>query len=218
MLAAILPDGVAVAEEFGPLTEEAGLLPPERAAIATAAPKRRREFAAVRACARRALTELGLPAVAVVPGPSGEPTWPSGVVGSMTHCRDYRACAIGRAGEFVAIGVDAEPHEVLPGGVLAVVTSEAERTALAELATAAPGTCWDRILFCAKEAVYKAWFPAAGRWLGFSDADVLIDPGGTFRARLLVPGPVVRGRPLTGYDGRWQVARGLITAAVVIPA
>jgi 4'-phosphopantetheinyl transferase EntD len=218
MLEAIVPAGVAVAEEFGPLNEEADLLPAERAAIATAAPKRRREFAAVRACARQALAELGLPAAAVVPGPSGAPSWPPGVVGSMTHCQDFRACAIGRAGEFAAIGVDAEPHAVLPDGVLGMVAGAAERATLSELAAAVPGTSWDRILFCAKEAVYKAWFPAAGRWLGFSDADVLIDPGGTFHARLLVPGPVVGGRQLAGYDGRWQVARGLITAAVVIPA
>lgn len=218
MLGAILPTGVVVAEEFGPLSEEAELLPAERAAIATAAPKRRREFAAVRACARRALADLGLPPSPVPPGPAGEPSWPSGVVGSMTHCQGYRACAVGRAAEFAVIGIDAEPHAPLPGGVLGMVTSGEERGALTELAAAGPGTCWDRILFCAKEAVYKAWFPAAGRWLGFSDADVRIDPAGAFHARLLVPGPVLAGRPLTGYDGRWQVTGDLITTAVVVPA
>src|SRR5579871_596831 len=163
MLGAILPAGVALAEEFGPPEENPDLLPPELDAIATAAPKRRREFAAVRSCARRALAELGLPPAPVLPGPSGEPAWPPGVVGSMTHCQGYRACALGRAAEFAAIGIDAEPHAPLPDGVLAMVTSDAERAALAELAGAAPETCWDRILFCAKEAVYKAWFPVTGR-------------------------------------------------------
>ncbi len=218
MLEAILPAGVAVAEEFGLLSEEAELLPAERDAIATAAPKRRREFAAVRACARRALSDLGLPPAAVLPGPSGEPAWPAGVAGSMTHCEGYRACAIGRGQEFAAIGIDAEPHAALPDGVLGMVTSESERAHLAELAGAAPGTCWDRILFCAKEAVYKAWFPITGSWLGFSDADVRIDTAGTFHARLLVPGPATGGRQLTGYDGRWQVTRDLITATVVVAA
>ena len=218
MLGEILPAGAAVAEEFGLLSEEAELLAAEREVIATAAPKRRREFAAVRACARRALSDLGLPPAAVLPGPSGEPAWPPGVVGSMTHCEGYRACAIGRKEEFAAIGIDAEPHAALPDGVLGIVTGEAERAHLTGLAAVAPGTSWDRILFCAKEAVYKAWFPMTGRWLGFSDADVLIDPGGTFHARLLVPGPVVAGHQLAGYDGRWQVARDLITASVVVAA
>jgi 4'-phosphopantetheinyl transferase EntD len=43
------------------------------------------------------------------------------------------------------------------------------------LAASDPGTCWDRLVFCAKEAVYKTWFPLAERWLGFDEADVTID-------------------------------------------
>lgn len=216
MLAAIVPADVVVAEEFGPPQDNPDLLPAERAAVASAAPKRQAEFAAVRGCARRALDDLGAEPSAIVPGPAGEPSWPPGVVGSLTHCAGYRACAAGRAEKFAAIGVDAEPHAPLPDGVLAMVTSESERAALAELARSDAGTCWDRILFCAKEAVYKAWFPVTGSWLGFRDADVRIDPGGTFHARLLVPGPEISGRQLTAYDGRWQVTRELITTAVVV--
>ena len=87
------------------------------------------------------------------------------------------------------------PHGPLPDGVLNQVSLPAERARLGELAAAAPGVCWDRVLFSAKESVYKAWFPLARRWLGFDEADVTIDPAdGTFRARLLVEGPVVGGR------------------------
>jgi len=136
----------------------------------------------------------------------------------MTHCDAYRACAIGRAELFAAIGIDAEPHAALPAGVLPVVAGEAERQALAALAAQARGICWDRILFSAKESVFKAWFPATGRWLGFPGAEVTIDPAGTFAASLLVPGPVVSGSPLTEYHGRWTVDGGLILTAVVVPA
>ena len=134
----------------------------------------------------------------------------------MTHCDGYRACAIGRAEKFAAVGIDAEPHAALPAGVLPMVAMESERSALAVLAAQAPGICWDRILFSAKESVFKAWFPATGRWLGFAGAEVTIDSAGTFAASLLVPGPVVGGRPLTTYHGRWIVERGLITTAVVV--
>ena len=73
----------------------------------------------------------------------------------------------------------------------------------------APGICCDRLLFSAKESVYKAWFPLTGRWLGFEEADITIDAArGTFNARLLVPGPVVRGFPLTGFAGRWRARTG----------
>ena len=37
------------------------------------------------------------------------------------------------------------------------------------------GLHWDRILFCAKEATYKAWFPLTQRWLGFEDAHITFD-------------------------------------------
>ena len=78
--------------------------------------------------------------------------------------------------------------------------------------------CWDRLLFCAKESVYKAWFPLTQEWLGFDDAEITIDVGGTFTARLLVPGPLVNGAPLTSLHGRWLAVRGLLVAAIALPA
>src|SRR6202034_758387 len=125
-------------------------------------------------------------------GARGEPRWPAGVVGSITHCAGYPACAVARTVDLVTVGIDAEPNEALPSGVLAEDASTRERERLRELARHEPAVCWDRLLFSAKEAVYKAWFPLAERWLGFEDATVSIDPAqGTFEARLLVSGPLV---------------------------
>jgi 4'-phosphopantetheinyl transferase EntD len=118
--------------------------------------------------------------------------------------------------DVLTIGLDAEPDGVLPGGVLDRVSLPAERTRLRDLAVAAPGTCWDRLLFSAKESVYKAWFPLARRWLGFSDADITFNAAdGTFEARLLVPGPEVAGRALDGFTGRWLARDGLILTTVI---
>jgi 4'-phosphopantetheinyl transferase EntD len=140
------------------------------------------------------------------------------VVGSITHCAGYRACAVARDRDVVTIGLDAEPHDNLPDGVLEAVASTGERAALSARAAAAPGVHWDRMLFSAKESVYKAWFPLTYRWLGFEDAVVDIDPAhGTFTARLLVDGPVVGGAALTGFDGRWLVSDGLIVTTIVVP-
>ncbi len=140
------------------------------------------------------------------------------MVGSITHCEGYRACAVARGSDIVTIGLDAEPHDKLPDGVLDAVTLPPERARVAELAAAEPGVRWDRLLFCAKESVYKAWFPLTGRWLGFEDARVDFDPDKqTFDARLLVPGPLVNGEPLTGFTGRWLIGKGLIVTAIVVP-
>jgi 4'-phosphopantetheinyl transferase EntD len=193
------------------------LFPSEEAVIAKAVDKRRREFATARACARTALGKLGLPPVAILPGQRGAPQWPAGVVGSITHCAGYRACAVARAADVVTIGLDAEPHETLPDGVLGAVASGAEQARLAALTATEPGVCWDRMLFSAKESVYKAWFPLTQRWLGFEEASIDFKPEGTFTARLHVEGLVVNGAVLTGFAGRWLVGNGFIVTAIVMP-
>ncbi|MDW4908894.1 4'-phosphopantetheinyl transferase superfamily protein [Streptomyces sp. ADMS] len=201
----------------------ATLYPEEQALVTRAVPKRVREFTLVRACARRAMEKLGVPPQPVLPGERGAPQWPAGLVGSMTHCEGYCAAALVRATDLASVGIDAEPHQPLPEGVLDSVALPTERTRLRALTADGPGVHWDRLLFSAKESVYKAWFPLTGKWLDFSEADIEFTaapgphPYGTFRARLLVPGPVVDGRELGYFDGRWTVRRGLLGTAVSVP-
>jgi 4'-phosphopantetheinyl transferase EntD len=220
MIALIVPAGVEVADATGPLPGEA-LLPEEEVLVARAVGKRRAEFTTVRTCARIALGRLGLPPAPLLSGPKREPLWPAGVVGSITHCDGYRAVAVARAGEIVAIGIDAEPHDPLPAGILERVTLPAERAHLADLP---PGVHWDRLLFSAKESVYKTWFPLARRWLGFEEAALLFTPGpqpdrGTFTADLLVDElPVVGGQPVRTLRGRYAVSGGLLGTAVTLAA
>lgn len=90
MLRRLLPHYVASAEVYGDDSGDiAPLCPEEAAAVACSVEKRRREFAAVRVCARSAMTALGLPPQSVLPGERGAPRWPDGFVGSMTHCERY---------------------------------------------------------------------------------------------------------------------------------
>jgi 4'-phosphopantetheinyl transferase EntD len=223
----ILPDTVTAVESFGDAAGDV-LFPEERAYIAKAVGKRRREFTTGRACARAALAGLGLPPAPILPGPRGEPQWPPGIVGSITHCAGYRAGAVARDRDLLALGVDAEPNQQIPASVLERVATPGESALLPGLRAAAPAVRWDRLLFCAKEAVYKAWSPLTGRWLDFEEVSVgfgeasagagAATAAGTFSARLLVPGPVAGGRTLTGFSGRWLAAGGLLLAAVAVPA
>ncbi|MFC4907580.1 4'-phosphopantetheinyl transferase family protein [Actinomadura gamaensis] len=217
MIEKLLPDAVAVAEEFGP-PSPAPLLPGEEAAVARAVAKRRLEYASVRACARRALADIGRPPVALPPGERGAPAWPAGVVGSMTHCDGYRAAAVAPAASVAAVGIDAEPHAPLPDGVFEAIALPSETFRHAALARTAPGVHWDRLLFSAKEAVYKAWFPVTRLWLDFEGADITLGPDGTFAVRVLrAPGPGEGPLP-AAYSGRWLVADGLVATAVAEPA
>jgi 4'-phosphopantetheinyl transferase EntD len=212
----LMPAAVASDESFTDVPESL-MLPAEAAVVAKAVEKRRREFGTVRHLARRALAELGLDPVAVLPGAQREPLWPAGVVGSLTHCAGYRAAVVARAAEVHSVGIDAEPHGPLPDGVLEAITVPDELPRLAALTSADPTVHWDRMLFCAKEAVYKTWFPLMGSWLGFEDASVTLAPGGAFHARLLVPGPTVAGTVLTGFNGRWLVESDLVLTAICLP-
>ena len=192
MIEEILPPTVAAVDTRAELDVE--LFPAERAALGRAVEKRRREYTTARACARRALAQLGVVPGPIATGERGQPLWPEGVVGSITHCAGYRACAVARAAHLAGVGIDAEPHAPLPGGVLGHLVRPEERLPLAELAHAEPAVHWDRLLFCAKEAVYKVWYPLAACWLGFEDAALTFDPATrTFQARLLKPWPEAGG-------------------------
>lgn len=199
-------------------TGDDGLYPQEREHLVHAVETRRREFATVRACAAQVLDRLGLDRPPMLPGPAGEPTWPAGTVGSMTHCAGYGAAVAARSSDIIGVGVDAEPHDTLPDGVLEAITGAAERDALGRLGLSHPGIAWDRLLFSAKESMYKLWFPLAREWLGFTDADVRFADDGTFEARLthLLPDPV--GGP--GWErlrGGWTHDDEHVLTALVLP-
>ncbi|WP_211489876.1 4'-phosphopantetheinyl transferase family protein [Georgenia thermotolerans] len=226
LLGGLVPD-VVVVETFTS-DPAAAVLPEEAALVAAAPPERRRAFAAARSCARRALVQLGVAPGPILLDPDAPawayraPRWPAGVVGSMTHCDGYHAAAVARSATVAAVGIDAEPNAPLPAVVRDLVTLDEERAALARLSGARPDVAWDRLVFSAKESVYKAWFPLTRRWLDFGDC--LVRPGldGTFTAELRVRPPVfagVAGRRLTG---RWRTTtrggRAYVATALTVPA
>lgn len=210
MLELILPPEVRIAERRDDAID-ASLFPEEEQAIRNAVAKRRLEYTTVRFCARQALAKLGYPPVPVVPGELGSPTWPSDVVGSMTHCDGYRAAAVAHRSDFVSIGIDAEPSCPLPDGVLGLVAGTAEQRQLQELTRSCPRVHWGRVLFSAKESVYKTWFPMTKRRLGFEDAVVEINPETSrFRARIM---RYAASSP-PELHGSWLVVDGVVMTAV----
>ena len=217
LLRAVLPGDVAWSEAFDD-PGDVVTFPEEEAAISRAVPRRQREYRTVRHCAREALASLGLRPVPILSGEKREPLWPEGIVGSMTHCQGYRGAVVAAGNRVRSLGIDAEPHQPLPAGVLEQVATDQEHNGLARLSGLDRGVHWDRLLFCAKEATYKAWFPLTGAWLGFSDADMSIDRSGRFSSTLLVEGPVVDGARLGRMHGRWVVRHGLVLAAIAVMA
>ena len=126
----------------------------------------------------------------------------------MTHCDGYRAAAVAHAADLAGVGVDAEPLAPLPSGVLELVSTPDERACLAALPGAQHA---DRVLFSAKESVFKVWWPLVRTWLGFEDALVTLAADGTFVADLLRPD---LGVPRLA--GRWAARDGFVLTAVTL--
>lgn len=195
-LAALLPGaGTGWAD---PVITRPGDMPPGAVAA------RRAEFAAGRAAAAMAMQGLGLTALPVATGPDRAPVWPAGVVGSITHTRAVALAAVARAG---ALGIDAERVGAVVPDLWDTVLTPVER-ALADVDPALA-----TVIFCAKEAVYKAQYPITGQLFGFDRLEVTLH-GDTFAARFSrATGPIAQG---TLWAGRYADVAGHIIAAVHI--
>ncbi|MGL5858864.1 MAG: 4'-phosphopantetheinyl transferase family protein [Angustibacter sp.] len=222
MFQELLPASVAVVERTDDLSDPQVHIDPSLLQHQATEPAVRRqlEFATGRWCAQAALRRLQVPPTPIPRNADRSPRWPPGVIGSITHCTGMRAAAVTRAGELRGLGIDAEPDVPLPDGVLRLIATTEDRASLAALTTRASGQSptephGDRLLFSAKEAVFKAWYPLTGHWLDFTDADLELCADGRFEVHLRVPWPShIRGLPR--WTGRWSAVDGLLRTVAVL--
>ncbi len=192
----------------------APLLPQEEPYVRRAVEKRRREFAAGRACARKALEYFGISGCPLPVGPNRAPIWPGDIVGSITHCEGFVGVAVARRGRICGIGVDAERAGPLDPEVVELICSPSERD---WIHTDAPrdSTAWPKLFFSAKEAVYKCLSSFCERPLGFHDVEIAVQPSeGRFAIRFSSDAPVahVAGREL---EGRFATSSLLVFTGVL---
>lgn len=191
------------------------LFPGEEQRIASAVERRRLEFARGRTCARRALVTLGETPVAILASDDRAPIWPSGVVGSISHCANYACAAVGHARTYSALGVDAEVLQPLDAGSERLVVSPGEARALAALGGGVPWAC---VAFSAKEAFYKAQYPRTRTFLDFLDVEVAIAAAtGEFTVTVLTSAAALAAFPRT-VAGRFTFDGDRVLCAVVLQA
>lgn len=170
-MAAIAPRNVRTGCRVIGDADEAHLLPDEAHSIPARQPAMRRASGAARWIAHRLLADIGIGDLAIPRAPSGAPVWPDGTIGSLAHDDDMAVAAVAPVGGIVSLGIDVEPAEPLPDDIFAIVATGADRTGAADPRLAG------RILFAAKEAVYKAAFPLDRQVLGYEDIAVDLDAG-----------------------------------------
>lgn len=224
----LLPDDVAVVETAA-VDPTVRLREGESVFVERAVERRRQEFAAGRAAAHRALAEVGIEVGTIPVGPNREPLWPDGTVGSITHCDGYVAAAVARDSAVRSVGIDAEPALPLPRDVIDHIALDVEQQRFGEVSPVG-----DRLLFSAKESIYKAWFPLTGRWLGFEDCEVTVtsdraragnpasnpasNPDGKETGSFTgVVDPTVAADAPDRFVGRYCIDRSHVLTAVVVP-
>jgi 4'-phosphopantetheinyl transferase EntD len=158
--------GIAIGHRLISPGDEHVLMPDEARALSRVVVKRRRAAGAARIVARQLLFRFGHAGCSLPNAPSGAPVWPAGVVGSLAHDQDVAVAAVATVDRIAALGIDVEPAEELPPDLIDIVATPKER----------PGTdsqlYHGRLLFAAKEAVYKAVHPLDGIFLEHHDVQI----------------------------------------------
>ena len=191
-LDSLAPPGLLIGHRLITPGDEDALLEHEAASIVSSVASVRRASGAARIVARDLLAKLGWGPAAIPKAPSGEPVWPEGIAGSMAHDDRIAIAAVGWLRDFRSIGVDIEPAVPLSADMLELVATPQE------LGNIAGDPLRGKLLFAAKEAVYKAAYPLDRVFLEFRDIEI----------------DLAAGRALT-CTGRVLALRHLVSSRVV---
>jgi len=166
LIAGVVVPGIRIAFRLIAVGDENALLPDERPPFEASVVRVRRASGAARIAARNLLASFGHDLPSIPRGTAGKPIWPSGIVGSLTHDHHVAVAAIAQRDQYFGLGIDIEPVEALPEDLLPIVATPAERKRIGD------ATIAGRVLFSAKEAVYKAVYPLDGLFLDHLDVEI----------------------------------------------
>lgn len=216
IVSSLFPDAV-VAAELRDSGDASLLLPEERRSLGRALPKRVKEFAAGRLCARRALAEFGLHDFPVCVARDRQPLWPQNLVGSITHTEGFCAAVVAERRRVLAIGIDCERVNHVNSEVRDLVCVPTESIWLASLRPN-ERTRVGALLFAAKEAFYKCQYPLVGQWMDFHDLHVspleIVANQGEFTVKATRSIKVFNH----AIRGRYRFDEGLVSAGICLPA
>lgn len=191
------------------------LFPVERISLERAVPKRLKEFAAGRHCARRCVEKLGLDPAPIPSGDDRLPLWPEGVMGSITHTDDHCAAVVARLSrKIVSIGIDLEPSVDLPADILEIVCRPEESAWLQKQSENRRGLL-AKVIFSAKECAYKAQYPLSRDMLEFHDFRIRLQSDEE-RFEVEFMRDAVPFRMTQRLQGRLRIANGCIACALII--
>ena len=195
------------------------LLLPEEQAIAESfgSQKRRAEFTMGRIYAHSALSRFGLESEPILRNPeTREPRWPDSVWGSITHSAGFAAVAVGLKKEIKGVGIDLESFSrSVDFKIRRHVCVDSELEWLESLPTKEAERSL-RIIFSAKESIFKCLYPGTKTYLTFKDAAVTINENAnnfSFTIFKSLPGILQQGY---AHHGRYSEIDKMLLTSVYI--
>jgi 4'-phosphopantetheinyl transferase EntD len=165
-LRTLAPTGILIDHRLIAVGDEHAILPEEAAAFEGSVVSVRRASGAARMVARALLARIGSAENVLLKSRTGAPIWPKGIVGSLAHDSHVAIAAVSTVDQVSALGIDIEPAETLPGDLLPLIATPHERDQIEF------DPYRGRLLFTAKEAVYKALHPIDNVFLEHHDVEV----------------------------------------------
>ncbi len=166
-----MPDRVSciISNQLAP---DFALLEAEETTTAAMVDKRRREFVHGRCCARQALANLGYPDCPVPVGEDRAPVWPDRVVGSISHCDGTATAVAAHIENACSLGIDLERCEALDAALMPMICRREE---LARLDGDERERLLGKLIFSAKESLFKCIWPEVRRFVDFQEVEIRLN-------------------------------------------
>ena len=172
MLAALFSETI-IYEVATPSMWHSTLYPEERRYISNALSKRKREFSAGRACARKALQRAGINHGPLLMDRDRIPLWPDNIVGSISHTEGFCAAAIAPSNTLLGLGFDVERCDRDMTTIQSHICTQGELSWLKEYGNEFEQQ-WTAVIFSAKESIYKCLYPLTRVFMDFKDVELTL--------------------------------------------
>ncbi|MBF0279615.1 MAG: 4'-phosphopantetheinyl transferase superfamily protein [SAR324 cluster bacterium] len=179
---------------------------------------RRAEFLLGRACAHQALSAFRLSHLPILRNQNRAPIWPESIVGSISHTENWAVAAVGKQTDVKAIGIDIENlKRIVNFGIQRHVCVAEENEWLSQFGSDQFDT-FLKIVFSAKESIFKCLNPLTGVYLDFLDARVALkEDSKEFEFTLLKD--CGSDFPVGfQYKGSYQIVKNLVLTSIWVSA
>jgi 4'-phosphopantetheinyl transferase EntD len=182
--------------------------------LPNASEKRKHDYVCGRQAARDALNLLSAPVTRVERGSAGQPIWPSGFVGSISHAAGLGIAAASSSSIYETIGIDMEVQKSVTADIWPHFMHADELRFISRLEKRMQSR-FASICFSAKESFFKLQYPCCRSWLEFADLTISSTDDGQFQVAIVDPGKMPeRFRQVIGY---FSEIDGMVITAITLP-